>query len=199
MAQVPALTTGDLPEEYRATFERITGAFSRNANLPPVYFNCPEIAQFIFGMGAEFREKEILPTRLVEIIVVTVSKIKRPLLHGASLEPRRRTRHVGGDLGEYSRTRSGPGSTQRKTVRDYASLAVERPAGHPHQVYADMKTHFNDREITAITMRANLASMFNKINMALQIEMKRCHGSYAKSGSCEHVPAPRLPNRGRRL
>ncbi len=75
MAQVPALTTGDLPEEYRATFERITGAFSRNANLPPVYFNCPEIAQFIFGMGAEFREKEILPTRLVEIIVVTVSKI----------------------------------------------------------------------------------------------------------------------------
>ena len=75
MAKVPALTTSDLPEEYRATFERITGAFSRNANLPPIYFNCPEIAQFIFGMGAEFRKKEILPTRLVEIIVVTVSKI----------------------------------------------------------------------------------------------------------------------------
>ena len=75
MAQVSALTADDLPEKFREGFARATAAFTRNANLPPVYFNCPEIAQHIFTMGAEFREKEILPTRLVEIIVVTVSKI----------------------------------------------------------------------------------------------------------------------------
>ncbi|MEC8164073.1 MAG: hypothetical protein VX079_05870, partial [Pseudomonadota bacterium] len=81
---------------------------------------------------------------------------------------------------------------KEKLVRDYASLAVERPWGIRDQVYADMKTHFSDREITAITMRANLASMFNKINMALQIEMEDgAMVAMLESGiSAEHVPAP---------
>ncbi|MEL0021087.1 MAG: carboxymuconolactone decarboxylase family protein, partial [Rickettsiales bacterium] len=75
MARVPSLTAEDIPAEYQDEFERFTEAFARNPNLVPVYFHCPEMARFIFGMGAEFRAKEVLPPRLVEIIVVTVSKV----------------------------------------------------------------------------------------------------------------------------
>ena len=56
-----------------------------------------------------------------------------------------------------------------------------------------MKAHFSDREITAITMRANLASMFNKINMALQIEMEdgAVDGMLASGLGVGHLPAPK--------
>ena len=72
-------------------------------------------------------------------------------------------------------------------------MAIERPWGIRDQVYKDMKAHFSDREITAITMRANLASMFNKINMALQIEMEvgAMDGMLSSGLGADHLPAPK--------
>ena len=194
MAQVSALTADDLPEKFREGFERTTAAFTRNANLPPVYFNCPEIAQHIFTMGAEFREKEILPTRLVEIIVVTVSKINECSYCTVHHSNRAVELGMSTETLENILEPDPPGlDAKERLVRDYARLAIERPWGIRDQVYEDMKAHFSDREITAITMRANLASMFNKINMALQIEMEvgAMDGMLSNGLGAGHLPAPK--------
>ena len=193
MARVPKLSADEIPEEYRDSFVNIEQAFARNANLPPHYFHCPEIAELIFGMGAKFRANEILPPRLVEIIVVTVSKVNE--CPYCTVHHSNRAVELGMDTQtlENILEPNPPGlNAKEKLVRDYARLVIERPWGIRDKVYEDMAVHFSDRELVAITMRANLASMFNKINMALQIEMEdgAMDGMLESGLNAAHVPAP---------
>ena len=55
-----------------------------------------------------------------------------------------------------------------------------------------MAQHLSHQELVAIIMRANLASMFNKINMALQIEMEEgtLEGMLENGTDANHAPAP---------
>lgn len=193
MARVPSLTAKDIPAEYRDEFERFTEAFARNPNLVPVYFHCPEMARFIFGMGAEFRAKEVLPPRLVEIIVVTVSKVNDCPYCTAHHSSRALDLGMDTETLENILEPEPPGLDEKeKLVRDYARLAIERPWGIRDKIYEDMKRHFSDRELVAITMRANLASLFNKINMALQIEMEDgvMENLLSQGLNPGHIPAP---------
>jgi len=195
MARVPKLTADDVAEGYRKSFERSETAFARNSNLPTHYYHCPEIADYIFDMGAAFRSNEILPPRLVEIIVVTVSKVNECPYCTVHHSKR------GVELGMTVETLENilepdpPGLNEKeKLVRDYARLAIQRPWGIRDQVYENMAQHFSHRELVAITMRANLASMFNKINMALQIELETgALESMLESGiNNGHVPTPEV-------
>ncbi len=193
MARVPSLTAEDIPAEYQDEFERFTEAFARNPNLVPVYFHCPEMARFIFGMGAEFRAKEVLPPRLVEIIVVTVSKVNDCPYCTAHHSSRALDLGMDTETLENILEPDPPGLDEKeKLVRDYARLAIERPWGIRDKIYEDMKRHFSDRELVAITMRANLASLFNKINMALQIEMEDgvLENLLSQGLNPSHIPAP---------
>ncbi len=193
MARVPSLTAEDIPAEYRDEFERFTEAFARNPNLVPVYFHCPEMARFIFGMGAEFRAKEVLPPRLVEIIVVTVSKVNDCPYCTAHHSSRALDLGMDTETLENILEPDPPGLDEKeKLVRDYARLAIERPWGIRDKIYEDMKRHFSDRELVAITMRANLASLFNKINMALQIEMEDgvLENLLSQGLNPSHIPVP---------
>jgi len=193
VARVPSLTAKDIPAEYRDEFERFTEAFARNPNLVPVYFHCPEMARFIFGMGAEFRAKEVLPPRLVEIIVVTVSKVNDCPYCTAHHSSRALDLGMDTETLENILEPDPPGLDEKeKLVRDYARLAIERPWGIRDKIYEDMKRHFSDREMVAITMRANLASLFNKINMALQIEMEDgvMENLLSQGLNPSHIPAP---------
>ena len=193
MARVPSLTAEDIPAEYQDEFERFTEAFARNPNLVPVYFHCPEMARFIFGMGAEFRAKEVLPPRLVEIIVVTVSKVNDCPYCTAHHSSRALDIGMDTETLENILEPDPPGLDEKeKLVRDYARLAIERPWGIRDKIYEDMKRHFSDRELVAITMRANLASLFNKINMALQIEMEDgvMENLLSQGLNPSHIPAP---------
>ena len=193
MARVPKLSADEIPEEYRGSFVDIEQAFTRNANLPPHYFNCPEIAELIFGMGTKFRAKEILPPRLVEIIVVTVSKVNE--CPYCTVHHSNRAVELGMDTEtlENILEPNPPGlDAKEKLVRDYVRLAIERPWGIRDKIYEEMAAYFSDRELVAITMRANLASMFNKINMALQIEMEdgAMDGMLESGLSATHIPTP---------
>ncbi|MEL0110727.1 MAG: carboxymuconolactone decarboxylase family protein, partial [Rickettsiales bacterium] len=143
------------PAEYQDEFERFTEAFARNPNLVPVYFHCPEMARFIFGMGAEFRAKEVLPPRLVEIIVVTVSKVNDCPYCTAHHSSRALDLGMDTETLENILEPDPPGLDEKeKLVRDYARLAIERPWGIRDKIYEDMKRHFSDRELVAITMLA---------------------------------------------
>lgn len=193
MARVPKLTSEEIPEAFRESFDRFEIAFARNGNLPPHYYHCPEMAEFIFGMGAAFRAHEILPPRLVEIIVVTVSKLNE--CPYCTVHHSNRAVELGMDLEtlEHILEPAPPGLDERETlVRDYVRLVIERPWGIRDSIYESMAQQFSHRELVAITMRANLASMFNKINMALQIEMEDgALEDMLESGlGASHVPTP---------
>ena len=173
MARVRALAAGDLPEEHRDEFETFEALYQRNANLVPHYAHCPEIMRYIFGMGAEFRRLEILPPRLVEIIVVTVSKVNDCPYCTAHHSNRAIELGLAAETMENILELEPRGLNPTEIlVRDYARLVTERPWGIRDAVYEALAEAFGEREIVAITMRATLAGMFNKINMALQIEME---------------------------
>ncbi len=75
MARVSRLSEQGIQDAYRASFKEFKAAFARNGNLPPHYYHCLEMTEYIFGMGAAFRANDIPPPRLIEIIVVTVPKL----------------------------------------------------------------------------------------------------------------------------
>ena len=144
-------------------------------------------------MGARFRAKEILPPRLVEIIVVTVSKVNE--CPYCTVHHSNRAVELGMDTEtlENILEPNPPGlNAKEKLVRDYVRLAIERPWGIRDKIYEEMAAYFSDRELVAITMRANLTSMFNKINMALQIEMEdgAMDGMLESGLSATHIPTP---------
>jgi len=199
MARVPKLTADDVTEAYRKSFERSEAAFARNSNLPLHYYHCPEIADYIFRMGAEFRAKEILPPRLVEIIVITVSKINECPYCTVHHSNRAVELGMAPETLESILEPDPPGLDEReKLVRDYVRLVIQRPWGIRDKVYQNMARYFSHRELVAITMRANLASMFNKINMALQIEMETgALECMLESGiNNSHVPIPEVDATG---
>lgn len=199
MARVPKLTADDVTEAYRKSFERSEETFARNSNLPTHYYHCPEIADYIFGMGSTFRSKEILPPRLVEIIVVTVSKVNECPYCTVHHSNRAVELGMAPETLENILQPDPPGLNEKeKLVRDFTRLVIQRPWGIRDEVYENMARHFSHRELVAITMRANLASMFNKINMALQIEIETdALENMLESGiSTSHVPIPEVDATG---
>ena len=57
-----------------------------------------------------------------------------------------------------------------------------------------MEKNFSHSELVAITIRANLASLFNKINMALQIDIEtEAVEELSNHGiSMEHIPTHKI-------
>ena len=193
MARVPRLSEQEIPDAFRASFKEFQAAFAQNGNLPPHYYHCPEMAEYIFGMGAAFRANDILPHRLVEVIVVTVSKLNECPYCTVHHSNRAVELGMAVDTLESILEPNPPGLDEKETlVRDYVRHVIERPWGIRESVYDAMAQHFSHRELVAITMRANLASMFNKINMALQIEMEEgaLEGMLESGIGANHVPAP---------
>lgn len=121
----------------------------------------------------EWRDHGIPPRRLVEIAVVTASRVNECGYcvghHGAALV----------DLGLAPETVNGilesepPGLDDRDLlVRDYARLVAERAWGIRDQVFSDLKQHFSEQQIVELTVRIGITILFNKLNQALQLDME---------------------------
>ena len=173
LARVRDVPPEEVPQELRALYDAFCGPYGNFANQVKVLAHSPAALRHLCGLMVEWRAQGNLPRRLVEIAVVTVSRVNRcPYCiahHGPVLV----------DLGlpaeavERILEPAPPGlDATDLLVRDYARLVIERPWGIRDRVFDDLRREFSEAQIVELTLRISLCNLFNQLNEALQVGME---------------------------
>ena len=75
MARVRNVPSHELPSDLAAIYERFAGAYGPFRNQAAVFAHVPAALRHLMSMLLELREAATLPKRIVELAIVTVSKL----------------------------------------------------------------------------------------------------------------------------
>ena len=113
-----------------------------------------------------------MPKRLLELAIVTVSKLNKCEYCVANHTPFLIVEGVSAaGVERVLYYRDHPEFDERdKLVVEYAIAAWERPNRIPEALFAQLKTRFSEAQLVELTLRITLCGFFNKFNDALGIE-----------------------------
>lgn len=173
MARVAGLERESLPADLLGLWDAFTCDGQDFTNQARVLARSPAAFRHLYGLIDDWRRSARLPRRLVEIAVVTTSRLNAcPYCvghHGATLTGL----GLAAETVERILEPDVPGLEPReRLVRDYARLLVERPWGIRESVFRELHDEFSDEEIVELTVRIGLCSLFNTLNQALEIDME---------------------------
>jgi uncharacterized peroxidase-related enzyme len=172
MARVRNIPSTELPPDLAAIYERFAGTYGPFRNQAAVFAHVPVALRHLMSMLLELREPATLPKRVLELAIVTVSKLNQcdycvahhtPFLVVEGITP------TGAEgILEY---RDHPELDERnKLVVAYAIAVWERPNRIPDALFARLEAHFSEAQLVELTLRITLCGFFNKFNDALGIE-----------------------------
>jgi uncharacterized peroxidase-related enzyme len=172
MARVRNIPSTELPPDLAAIYERFAGTYGPFRNQAAVFAHVPVALRHLMSMLLELREAATLPKRVLELAIVTVSKLNQcdycvahhtPFLVVEGITP------TGAEgILEY---RDHPELDERnKLVVAYAIAVWERPNRIPDALFARLEAHFSEAQLVELTLRITLCGFFNKFNDALGIE-----------------------------
>jgi uncharacterized peroxidase-related enzyme len=172
MARVRNIPAEELPADLAETYRRFTAEYGPFANQVAVFAHVPAALRHLMPMLMELRAARTLPKRVLELAIVTVSKLNECDYCVAHHKPFLAVEGVsaaGADrLIEW---RDHPELDEcDKLVVEYAIAAWERPNRIPDSLFARLRAHFSEAQIVELTLRITLCGFFNKFNDALQIE-----------------------------
>src|SRR5215469_16011208 len=172
MARVHSIPPNELPADLAAIYERFSGQYGPFRNQIAVFAHVPAALRHLMSMLIELREAATLPKRVLELAIVTVSKLNEchycvshhtPFLVVEGVSP--------AGVGRILDYRSHPELDERdKLVVEYAIAAWERPNRVPDLLFTRLRAHFSEAQIVELTLRITLCGFFNKFNDALGIE-----------------------------
>ena len=173
MARVSEISEASLSEPLRDLYRKFTREYGDFTNQVRVVAHSPDAFLHLYGLIDAWRGTGTLSRRLVEIAVVTASRVNECSYcighHGVALI----------DLGIPAATvdrildPEPPGLDEKeRLVRDYAKLVAERAWGIRDTVFGDLKRHFTDQQIVELTIRVGICILFNKLNQALGLDME---------------------------
>lgn len=173
MAQVTDVPFESVPDEMKPLYRKFTRDYGDFTNQVRVLAHSPDAFRHLYGLLDAWRDRGTVPRRLVEIAVVTASRVNACRYcvghHGAALVD------IGIDAATVGRILEAepPGFDERdRLVRDYARLVTERAWGIGDGMFADLKRHFSDQQIVELTVRIGICILFNKLNQALQVDVE---------------------------
>jgi len=161
-----------LPADLAAIYREFAGNYGPFANQVAVFAHVPAALRHLMPLLLELRAAKTLPKRVLELAIVTVSKLNECDYCVAHHKPFLAVEGVsatGADrLLEW---RDHPELDERdKLVVEYAIAAWERPNRIPESLFAKLRAHLSEAQIVELTLRITLCGFFNKFNDALQIE-----------------------------
>jgi uncharacterized peroxidase-related enzyme len=172
MARVRSIPSSELPPDLAAVYEAFASAYGPFRNQVAVFAHVPPALRHLMSLLMELREAKTLPKRVLELAIVTVSKLNECDYCVAHHKPFLVVEGVsaaGADrLLDY---RDHPELDESdRLVVEYAIAAWERPNRIPDALFARLRRHFSEAQIVELTLRITLCGFFNKFNDALQIE-----------------------------
>lgn len=173
MARISEVPESAIADELRPLYERFTGEYGDFRNQLGVVAHSPVAFRHLYGLIDAWRAEGNLSRRVVEIAVVTASRVNECSYcvghHGKALI------ELGLPADTVSRILEPepPGlDAAELAVRDYARLVAERAWGIPEHVYQALQAHFSDAQVAELTLRIGICILFNKLNQALQLDME---------------------------
>ncbi|MGC2199863.1 MAG: carboxymuconolactone decarboxylase family protein [Stellaceae bacterium] len=174
MARVRNIPSSELPPDLAAIYERFAAQYGPFRNQVAVFAHVPAALRHLMAMLIELREAASLPKRVLELAIVTVSKLNEcdycvghhtPFLVVEGVSPAGVERAL--DYDDH------PEFDERdKLVVEYAIAAWERPNRIPDTLFDRLRRHFSEAQIVELTLRITLCGFFNKFNDALRIEQE---------------------------
>jgi uncharacterized peroxidase-related enzyme len=172
VARVRSIPSSELSPDLAAIYERFAGAYGPFRNQAAVFAHVPAALRHLMPMLLELREAATLPKRVLELAIVTVSRLNEcdycvahhtPFLVVEGITP------AGAD--RILHYRDHPEFDDRdKLVVEYAIAAWERPNRISDALFARLQEHFSEAQLVELTLRITLCGFFNKFNDALGIE-----------------------------
>ena len=172
VSRVRNIPSSGLPRDLAAIYERFAGGYGPFRNQVAVFAHVPAALRHLMSMLIELREAATLPKRVLELAIVTVSKLNEcaycvahhtPFLVVEGVSPAGVERVL-----DY---RDHPEFDDRdKLVVEYAIAAWERPNRIPDALFARLRQYFSEAQLVELTLRITLCGFFNKFNDALGIE-----------------------------
>lgn len=173
MARVRDIPRAEVAEDLRELYDAFHGPYGNFGNQVRVLAHSPAALRHICGLMVEWREQANLPRRLVEIAVITVSRLNRCPYCIAHHGPVLVDLGIPAEAIENILEPAPPGlDALDLLVRDYARLVIERPWGIRDKVFEDLRREFSESQIVELTLRISLCNLFNQLNESMQIEVE---------------------------
>ena len=172
MARVRNIPSSELPSDLASIYERFAGTYGPFRNQAAVFAHVPAALHHLMTMLLELREAATLPKRVLELAIVTVSKLNECDYCVAHHTPFLVVEGVSrAGVERVLDYRDHPEFDERdKLAVEYAIAAWERPSRIPDALFARLKTHFSEAQLVELTLRITLCGFFNKFNDALGVE-----------------------------
>ncbi len=172
MARVRNIRSDELPPDLAAVYERFAGLYGPFRNQVAVFAHVPAALRHLMSMLIELRDAATLPKRVLELAIVTVSKLNAchycvahhtPFLVVEGVSPAGVDRIL--DYRDHPEF-----DEEDKLIVEYAIAAWEQPNRIPDALFTRLRRHFSEAQIVELTLRITLCGFFNKFNDALEIE-----------------------------
>lgn len=171
VARISDASRAALPEDAKELWDRFTTASRDFTHQAQVLAHSPEAFRHVYGLIEDLRASGTLSPRLVEIAVVTTSRLNACPYCVAHHAPVLAAHGLSAAAVEGILEPAPDGLTAGEVlVRDYARLLTERPWGIPDGFFSSLREHFSERQIVELTVRIGMCSLLNKLNLALEIE-----------------------------
>ena len=170
MARVPLI--GEDREDLAALIGRVKAERGRLINLYRVLLNSPPVAESWLDFNSTIRFNTTVEPALRELIILRVS-----ILNGAQYQARIH--------GATHALKAGVTKAQIEALADWRSSslftdadraalawtdAMTRDIEVPDALHADLKRHFDDRQIVEMTVLAGAYNMHTRVARALKID-----------------------------
>ncbi len=174
MARVSECEREDVPDGLRQLWDDFTAPDSDFTNQVRILAHSPAAFTHLYGLVQALKSESGLPIRLIEVAVVTASRVNQcPYCvahHGAALLRNGLTQQTVDNILEPE----VPGLDEREhVVRDYARYVTERAWGIHEAMFVRLREHFDNKEIVELTVRICLTGLFNKFNQALEVDIEQ--------------------------
>lgn len=172
MARVRDVGPGEIPEEARDAYDRYANGYGPFRNQVGVFAHVPSSVKHLMGLLLELREQRNVPFRLIELAVVTVSKLNecdycvahhKPLLMVEGISPQGADTIL--DFKDHPEL-----NEVDKLVVEYSIAVTNAPQKIRDHVFERLRRHFTEAQIVELTLRISLCGFFNRFNDALQVD-----------------------------
>ena len=172
MARVRDVSSGELPADLRAIYERFAAEYGPFRNQVAVLAHVPAALRHLMPMLMELRAAKTLPKRHLELAILAVSKLNECHYCVAHHKPFLIVEGVSAAGAErVLEYRDHPELDEvDRLVVEYALAAWSDPRRVSDALFQRLRRHFSEAQIVELTLRITLCGFFNRFNDALGID-----------------------------
>lgn len=179
MPRLPEVDLATLPDDVRAALRERSSKLGA-LTWQRVMAHRPRQMLHVIELMDSFSTDSTLPKRLVEVAVVTVSKLNE-CRHCVGRHAVRLVQEgLSAQAIDAILDPEAPLLTaEERLVRDYAVAVTERADRLRDALFDRLRAQFSEAQIVELTLRIGLAGFFNRFNNALQVDLDEQHGARA--------------------